>query len=138
MYIQGEFLRESLGHLGPRKRRKSLCSEKPFIDWFVAPGNDSSEVFFSTWDIYLQVIVWIVKLITFIQCLYRPFLKVFVCYPNLQVYIFVFVGTVQFVFANCLFVEKFIHCSVQPAQLPTMRCKPTASNNPSLFYLLNF
>ena len=39
----------------PRKRRKSLCSEKPFIDWFVAPGNDSSEV--DTVDFIITIII---------------------------------------------------------------------------------
>ena len=40
----------------PRKRRKTLCSEKLFIDWFVAPpGNDSSEV--DTVDFIITIII---------------------------------------------------------------------------------
>ena len=38
----------------PRKRRKTLCSEKLFIDWFVAPGN-SSEV--DTVDFIITIII---------------------------------------------------------------------------------
>ena len=39
----------------PRKRRKTLCSEKLCIDWFVAPGNDSSEV--DTFDFTITIII---------------------------------------------------------------------------------
>ena len=46
---------ESPGHLRPRKRRKSLRSEKLFIDWFVAQGSDSSEV--DTVDFIITIII---------------------------------------------------------------------------------
>ena len=48
-------MRESLGHLKPRKRRKTLCSEKLCINWFLATGNDSSEV--DTVDVIITIII---------------------------------------------------------------------------------
>ena len=39
----------------PRKRRKSLRSEKLFIDWFVAQGSDSSEV--DTVDFIITILI---------------------------------------------------------------------------------
>ena len=48
-------MRESPGHLIPRKRRKNLRSEKLFIYWFVAQGSDSSEV--DTVDFIITIII---------------------------------------------------------------------------------